>query len=78
MPPDAGQTEERLAANFSERRFHVLRLISALSRPEHSLRPWLSAAMLGSIMCLKAVRIFATVPTRCASTPWRGDIFCGI
>jgi hypothetical protein len=28
--------------------------------------------------CLKAVCIFASIPTCCASTPWRGDVSCGI
>jgi hypothetical protein len=34
--------------------------------------------MLKPIKCLKAVCIFATLLTCCASTPWRGDISCGI
>src|SRR5215208_3149327 len=34
--------------------------------------------MLKPIKCLKAVCIFATIPTYCASNPWRGYISCGI
>jgi hypothetical protein len=33
--------------------------------------------MLKAMTCLKAVCIFASIPTCCA-TPWRGDILCGI
>ena len=38
----------------------------------------LKRGMLEPIRCLKAVRVFATISTCCASTPWRRDIFCGI
>jgi hypothetical protein len=34
--------------------------------------------MLKAMTCLKAVCIFASIPTCCASTPWRGEISCGI
>ena len=34
--------------------------------------------ILKPMKCLKAVCIFASIPTCCASTPWRGDVSCGI
>ena len=46
--------------------------------PRASPKTLLKRGMLGPIKCLKSVRVVATIPTCCASTPWRGDISCGI